>query len=73
MGQPAVASMGTAAALYGFDTENTTAVHVLDPGVRMRSTAGLVVHQRTGAPLQWVAEQARDRAGMDGRRSSARN
>ena len=57
MGQPVVASMGTAAALYGFDTENTTAVHVLDPGVRMRSTAGLMVHQRTGAPLQWVASR----------------
>ena len=57
MGQFAVASIGTAAALYGFDTENTTAVHVLDPGVRMRSTADLVVHQRTGAPLRWVASR----------------
>jgi hypothetical protein len=57
MGRPAVASMGTAAALYGFDTENPTAVHVLDPGVRMRSTMGLMVHQRTGAPLQWVASR----------------
>lgn len=57
MGQGAVASMGTAAALYGFDTENTTAVHVLDPGIRMRSTTGLVVHQRRGAPLQQVANR----------------
>lgn len=57
MGRDAVASMGTAAKLYGFDTENTTAVHVLDPGVRMRSTTGLVVHQRAGAPLQWVASR----------------
>ncbi|WP_431237342.1 hypothetical protein ACQ86B_21660 [Mycolicibacterium aichiense] len=55
MGRSAVASMGTAAALYGFDTENTTAVHVLDPGVRLRSAKGLVVHQRTGAPVQLVA------------------
>lgn len=55
MGQTAVVSMGTAAALYGFDTENTTAVHVLDPGVRLRSRTGLMVHQRTGAPLHWVA------------------
>ncbi|KAA0110372.1 hypothetical protein CIW47_09035 [Mycolicibacterium sp. P1-5] len=55
MGRPVVASMGTAAALYGFDTENTTAVHVLDPGVRMRPTTGLVVHQRTASPVQWVA------------------
>lgn len=57
IGQHAIASMGTAAALYGFDTENPTAVHVLDPGVRTRSTKGLVVHQRTGAPLQWVASR----------------
>jgi hypothetical protein len=56
-GQDAIASMGTAAALYGFDTENTTAIHVLDPGVRTRSTKGLVVHQRQGAPLQWVASR----------------
>jgi hypothetical protein len=56
-GQDAVASMGTAAALYGFDTENTTAVHILEPGVRTRSTQDLVVHQRKGAPLQWVASR----------------
>lgn len=55
MGQPAVACMGTAAALHGFDTEDTTAIHVLDPGVRMRPTVGLMVHQRTGAPLQRVS------------------
>ncbi len=55
MGQPAVACMGTAARLYDFDTENTCAVHVLDPGVRMRPTVGLMVHQRTGAPLQRIS------------------
>jgi very-short-patch-repair endonuclease len=55
MGRHAVACMGTAAALYGFDTENTTSVHVLDPGVRTRPAVGLMVHQRTGAPLQRVA------------------
>jgi very-short-patch-repair endonuclease len=55
MEQHAVACMGTAAALHGFDTENTTAIHVLDPGVRMRSTVGLMVHQRTGARLQRVS------------------
>jgi hypothetical protein len=55
MGRRAVACMGTAAELYGFDVQNTTAVHVLDPGVRMRSATGLTVHQRTGAPLQRVA------------------
>jgi hypothetical protein len=55
MGRRAVPCMGTAAALYGFDLENTKQVHVLDPGVRMRPTAGLMVHQRVGAPLQRVA------------------
>lgn len=55
IGQPAVVCMGTAATLYGFDTENTIAVHVLDPGVRLRPTVGLMVHQRTGAPLQRIA------------------
>lgn len=55
MGQRAVACLGTAAELYGFDLENTQVVHVLDPGVRMRPTAGLMVHQRLGAPLQHVA------------------
>jgi hypothetical protein len=55
MRQPAGACMGTAARLYGFDTENTTATHVLDPGVRRRPTRGLMVHQRTGAPLRSVA------------------
>ena len=56
-GGPAIACLGTAAALYGFDVENTSAIHVLDPGVRMRSTKGLVVHQRRGAPLQWVSSR----------------
>ncbi|WP_208859415.1 hypothetical protein [Mycobacterium europaeum] len=54
MNRHAVACMGTAAALYGFDTENATAIHVLDPGVRMRPTVGLMVHQRTGALLQRI-------------------
>lgn len=55
MRQRAVPCLGTAAALYGFDLENTQAVHILDPGVRMRPTRGLMVHQRVGAPLQHVA------------------
>lgn len=55
LGQEAVACMGTAAALYTFDVENTTAVHILDPGRRIRPTVGLTVHQRVGAPLQRVA------------------
>lgn len=55
MGRKAVPCLGTAAALYGFDTENTVAIHVLDPGVRMRPTVGLMVHQRHGARLDSVA------------------
>lgn len=52
--QPIVACMGTAATLYGFDTETTSRLHILDPGVRMRPSAGLMVHQRIGAPLRRV-------------------
>ncbi|MGO8965970.1 hypothetical protein [Mycobacterium sp.] len=52
--RPMVACMGTAAALYGFDTENTSRIHVLDPGVRMRPSRNLMVHQRIGAPLRRV-------------------
>jgi hypothetical protein len=51
-GRVIVACMGTAAHLYGFDTEHDDRVHILDPGVRMRPTAGLMVHQRIGAPLR---------------------
>ncbi|WP_006244833.1 hypothetical protein [Mycolicibacterium tusciae] len=57
VGQHTVACMGTAAKLYGFDTETTTALHVLDPGVRMRPTIGLMVHQRTGGRLQRVSSR----------------
>jgi len=57
VGRPVVACMGTAAAMYGFDFENTTVVHVLDPGVRLRSKAGLTVHQRSGAPLRRVGDR----------------
>jgi hypothetical protein len=52
--QPVVACMSTAAALYGFDSENTSRVHILDPGVRMRPSRNLMVHQRIGAPLRRV-------------------
>jgi len=54
-GTTVAACMGTAAAAYGFDTEHTTDVHVLNPGGRqLRSTDGLVVHRREGAPLTMV-------------------
>jgi hypothetical protein len=54
-GKPIVACMNTAAELYGFNTEQDSALHVLDPGVRMRPIVGLMVHQRVGARLQRVA------------------
>lgn len=49
-----VACLGTAAALYGFDTEGDSRLHVLDPGIRLRPSADVMVHQRVGAPLQRV-------------------
>ncbi len=55
LGTDAVACLGTAAQLYAFDTENTAPIHILDPGVRVRPTVGLMVHQRTGAPLRRIA------------------
>src|SRR5262245_18648094 len=47
--------LGTAAAMYGFDTEDTVDLHVLNPpGGQIRSADGLVVHRRDGAPLVMV-------------------
>lgn len=54
-GTSVAACMGTAAAAYGFDTESTPALHVLEPdGRRLRSSDGLIVHRREGAPLTMV-------------------
>ena len=53
-GKQIVACMTTAACLYGFDTEKDERTHILDPGVRMRPTTGLMVHQRIDAPLRRV-------------------
>jgi len=47
--------LGTAAAMYGFDTERTAELHVLNPpGQQLRSAEGLVVHRRAGSPLALV-------------------
>ncbi|WP_326545915.1 hypothetical protein QGN32_19465 [Mycolicibacterium sp. ND9-15] len=44
--------LATAAALFGFDTEEPAELHVLNPpGHQLRSVEGLVVHRRDGAPL----------------------
>ncbi len=50
-GMPVVACMQTAAKMYRFDTEPDDRVHILDPGIRMRPSPQLMVHQRIGAPL----------------------
>lgn len=48
--------LGTAASLYGFDTENPKDLHVLNPPrTHLRHTDGLVIHRRDGAPLAEVA------------------
>lgn len=54
--RPAVC-MQTAAALYGFDTEPDNRLHILDPGVRVRPSADVMVHQRIGAPLRLINGQ----------------
>lgn len=57
-GKPVPVCLGTAAALYGFDTENPKDLHVLNPeGSHLRHADGLVIHRRDGAPL--VVEQGR--------------
>jgi len=65
-GQDTVASMGTAEALYGFDTENTAAIHVLDPGhtdaVKKRSGRP----PTRGCPAAVGGEPTRDGPGVDG-------
>lgn len=51
-GEELVMCLGSAAAAYGFDTEDVTELHVLHPeGSRLRDSSGLVVHRRDGAPL----------------------
>jgi hypothetical protein len=51
-GEHVAVCLGTAAALFGFDTEGVTELHVLNPeGHLLRDHTGLVVHRRDGAPL----------------------
>lgn len=54
-GEPVAICLGTAAAAYGFDTEDTRDLHVLNPvGHQLRASDGLIVHRREGAPLSSV-------------------
>jgi hypothetical protein len=51
-GRTVAVCLSTAAALYGFDTEDDVALHVINPPQhQLRSADGLVVHRREGAPL----------------------
>lgn len=50
--------LGTAAAIHGFDTEDTRDLHVLNPpGHQLRMASGLVVHRRYDSPLVAVDER----------------
>lgn len=54
-GEPVVICLGTAAAAYGFDTEDVIDLHVLNPdGHQLRASDGVVIHRRDGAPLAMV-------------------
>ncbi|MUL67728.1 hypothetical protein BOO86_24865 [Mycobacterium sp. CBMA 234] len=54
-GTPVPVCLGTAASLYGFDTENPKDLHVLNPSHhQLRKVDGLVVHRRDGAPMAEV-------------------
>ncbi len=57
-GKRVAVCLGTAAAAYGFDTEDTADLHVLNPvGSQLRSADGLIVHRRDGAPLTLVGDR----------------
>ncbi|KRE33861.1 hypothetical protein ASG82_22720 [Mycobacterium sp. Soil538] len=61
-GRPVAVCLGTAAAMFGFDTEQPAELHILDPPrCALRNADGLVVHRRDGAPLVVV----------DGRRATS--
>jgi len=54
-GEQVAVCLQTAAAAYGFDTEDDSDLHVLNPaGRQLRKSDGLVVHRRDGAPLALV-------------------
>jgi hypothetical protein len=51
-GEEVAVCLSTAAAIFGFDTEDVTELHVLNPeGHNLRDHTGFKVHGRHGAPL----------------------
>ena len=61
--------LGTAAAMYGFDTEEPADLHVLNPpGCQLRSADGLVVHRRDWCAAERGRRQAGHGSGVDGGR-----
>lgn len=55
-GERVAVCLATAAAAYGFDTEDIQDLHVLNPpSHQLRPAEGLVVHRREGAPLSTVS------------------
>lgn len=55
-GEQVAICLGTAAAAYGFDTEDVTDLHILNPsGHQLRNSDGLFVHRRDGAPITMIA------------------
>jgi Protein of unknown function (DUF559) len=51
-GEQVAVCLGTAAAIFGFDTEDEADLHILNPeGHNLRDHTGLKVHRRRGAPL----------------------
>jgi hypothetical protein len=54
-GEPVALCLASAAAVYGFDTEDVADLHVLNPrGHQLRASDGLMVHRREGSPLVLV-------------------
>lgn len=54
-GERVAICLGTAAAAYGFDTEDVIDLHILNPqGHQLRNSDGLFVHRREGAPITEV-------------------
>ncbi|AMU21554.1 type IV toxin-antitoxin system AbiEi family antitoxin domain-containing protein [Mycobacteroides abscessus] len=56
VGRLVVPCLGMAAQLYGFDTERSDKIHILQPEhSRLRDQCGLCVHRRSGAPTALMA------------------